>query len=76
MKSKMLFSLVLLLTVIALAGCGGRDGKVLLVGVPEGEDSVFFNTDQAIKEPDSILEFKGLIDKTASERIKELLPLG
>ncbi len=65
MKWKILFSLVLLLTLIVLAGCGGREGKVLLVGVHGSNDSVSFNTDQAIKDPDSINEFKTLIDGAA-----------
>lgn len=62
MKSNMMVSLVVLLTLIALAGCGSREGKILLVGVPGSEDSVFFNTDQAVEDPDSIREFKSLIE--------------
>lgn len=45
-----------------LIGCSEQKGRLLLVGVHGSKDTLSFNTDQAIKDPESINTFKSIVD--------------
>lgn len=61
-RSRYMLVALVFAALLLLIGCSEQNGRLLLVGVHGSKDTVSFNTDQAIKDPESINLFKSIID--------------